>query len=154
LRAPRFRFTIRGLMSLVLVVAVYCGFWAWLRAWEARRPLMYLQQEATRAIIQEPLVALNGKGPGSRVAFLQSTKTREWSETVTTLSEPSDGSRIGSPRARVSGSNGNFALNSIKIEVFDPAYAEPWLDRLLREYRSKGWRFEVIMHSEVDSPKR
>ena len=45
LRKAPVRMTIRGMMSLVLSVAILCAGWAWgwgyLQGWEARRVTMY-----------------------------------------------------------------------------------------------------------------
>ncbi len=47
-------------------------------------------------------------------------------------------------RATVSGNNGPFSLHPIVVETYGSRLDDQWLDRLLRAYRDKGWRFKVI----------
>ena len=49
-------------------------------------------------------------------------------------------------RAILSGSNGRLAsaLAPIRVETFGSPTDAPWLDRLLKTYRERGWRYEVV----------
>jgi hypothetical protein len=145
------RMTVRGMTGLVLAVALFCGLLAAGRAhvrdWEARRARMDHQRDVTRSILQELMSdpSIPGRAsPPFRDVRLSPSGTREWSEELTTLEDRKGLDRTRS-RARVSGANGEFALKPITIEVHDPLLAGSWLDRLLREYRARGWPYRVIM---------
>jgi hypothetical protein len=158
-RRPRQRVTTRGLMRLVAVaaVALFCGAQVSLRThirnWEARRVRMDLQRDLTRTALDEAMAGLamldRGK-PGVPDAIVgPSNGTREWSIEIRKFHE---GGRLGPARVKVSGAIGEFALKPITVEVDDPVLEGPWLERLLVEYRGRGWPYVVIKqgHSKVD----
>ena len=143
---PRFRMTIRGMMVAVLAVALFLGFWSYLWNWKARRVVMYQQRDVTRSILSEAAEDLAAAGrPTSR--FRQRgdhvTYTTHWTERL----EEWDGRSVrGAPliRAAVSGANGRFTIPPIAVETYDSPSKAPWLGRLLRAYREKGWEYKVV----------
>jgi hypothetical protein len=132
-------------MLVVLTVASYLAFWDYLRRWEARRVVMQQQHEVTRSILREAEVDLAVGPPASRVLRWGDTVTytTHWTERIA-VSEGRGESGDPLLRATVSGANGRFSLPPIRVEVQGPLGDGPWLDRLLRAYRERGWRYEVI----------
>ncbi|WP_435017604.1 hypothetical protein TA3x_005222 [Tundrisphaera sp. TA3] len=135
------------MMGLVAGVALFLGFMAaqrrHLEKWEARRVVMYLQRDATQAILSEAMARVADAEPKesrSPYVFESPTRTANWSIAVRDF----QANKLGSERVKVSGANGEFALKPILIEIRDPRLVGPLLLRLEREYRERGWPFEVV----------
>jgi hypothetical protein len=147
-RNPRHRVTIRGLMRLVIAVALFLGAQVSLRNhirnWEARRVVMDFQRDLTGTVIGEAMAELAAHDRGNLrvpdVIVGPSTGTREWSIEVRKIHESGG---FGPAHVRVSGANGEFALKPITVEVDDRLLEGPWLERLLGEYRDRGWPYVV-----------
>ena len=56
-------------------------------------------------------------------------------------------------RATVTGGNGRFSLQPIIVQTYGSKVDAAWLDRLLRTYREKGWRYKVIQEAPVNTPE-
>lgn len=146
MRATRVRFTIRGLMLTVAVVAVYCAGWAYLRNWESRRTVMYQQRDITRSIILEAnqdIAAAGRTASEIRNTSDRVTYTTHWTEKLEAW-ETRQGRKQPLIRATVSGDNGRFSLAPITVEIYGSPLDGPWLERLFRAYRARGWRYRVI----------
>jgi hypothetical protein len=146
MRTPHFRLTIRQIMGLVIIAAFWCASWAYLQRWEARRTIMYQQRDITRSVIleaQQDIVAAGHSAPLIRNERPGGTYTTHWTEWLEG-SETSKGEKLSLIRATVSGDNGWFSLQPIFVEMYGSPLDAPWLDRLLRAYRKKGWRYEVV----------
>ncbi|MDR3620585.1 MAG: hypothetical protein P4L85_14635 [Paludisphaera borealis] len=149
-------------MRWVLACSLFCGQIAWLvaglRDWEARRGQMYHQQDVTKAIMEEWKTALGLiEVAGPMFDDPRRTPTSEWSENI--LAVGADGWRPTTRRMRASGSISHFSLfcifrgtrlEPITVEIFDPLFLDgPWLERLLRDYDERGWRYKVVMPSDA-----
>jgi hypothetical protein len=146
MRTPNFHLTIRQIMGLVIVAAVWCAFWAYLQRWEARRTIMYQQRDITRSIMLEAkqgIVAAGHSASEIRNDRPLGTGTAHWTEWLEAW-ENREGQKLSLIRATVSGDNGRFSLQPIIVETYGSPLDAPWLDRLLRAYREKGWRYKVI----------
>ncbi len=147
MRIPVFRLTIRQTMWLVFVAAVWCVAWVYLQRWEARRTIMYQQRDVTRSIMLEAkqdIVAAGHSDPEIHIERPLRTYTAEWTEWFEAW-ENRGGQKLSLIRATVSGDNGRFfSLQPIIVETYGSELDAAWLDRLLRTYREKGWRYKVI----------
>jgi hypothetical protein len=149
---PRIHMTTRGMMRLVLSVAVLLAFWTWgqnyLRAWEARRVVMSIQRDVTRIELQEAQADLEAAGHTDstiRREGDEATYTSHWTEKLDAW-ETRDGQRLALIRVTVSGDVGHFSLAPIVVETYGSPLDRPWLDRLLQAYRARGWRYKVIQN--------
>jgi hypothetical protein len=109
---------------------------------------MYRQQDATRAILDEAhddIAAAGRKESLFLVLGGDRSRTAEW-EVRLEAWERRDGEDRPLIRATVSGSNGRLAseLAPIRVETYGSPLDDPWLDRLTRAYRERGWRFELV----------
>jgi hypothetical protein len=146
MRTPNFRLTIRQIMGLVIVAAVWGAFWAYLQRWEARRTIMYQQLYITRSIMLEAkqdIVAAGHSASEFRNDSPLGRGTAHWTEWLEAW-ENREGQKLSLIRATVSGDNGRFSLQPIIVETYGSPLDAPWLDRLPRAYREKGWRYKVI----------
>lgn len=146
MRAIRLRFTIKGLMVVVATVAFYCALVAYVQRWESRRSLMYQQRDMTRSIILEAKQDITSAGRSASEFRNESdhvTYTSHWTEKLEAW-ETRNGQSEPLIRATVSGDCGRFSLPPILVETYGSPLDGPWLDRLLRAYRQKGWRYKVI----------
>ena len=146
MRTPDFRLTIRQTMWLVFVAAVWCVVWVYLQRWEARRTIMYQQRDITRPIMLEAkqdIVTAGHSASEIRIERPGGMYTAEWTEWLEAW-EKRDGQKLSLIRATVSGDNGRFSLQPIIVETYGSKLDAAWLDRLLRTYREKGWRYKVI----------
>lgn len=138
--------TTRGLMLAVLLVACYLGFWAYLQRWEARRVVMYQQRDVTRAVMLEAQEVIAAAGPSTarlRLGRDRRTYTSHWAERLEVW-ESRDGKEVPLIRAVVSGTNGRFSIPPIVVETYGSSRDAPWLDRLIRAYKSRGWQYTVV----------
>ncbi len=81
MRTPHFRLTIRQIMGLVIIAAYWCGTWAYLQRWEARRTIMYQQRDITKSVMleaQQDIVAAGHSAPEIRIKRPQATYTTHW----------------------------------------------------------------------------
>jgi hypothetical protein len=146
MRTPEFRLTNRQTLWLVIVAAVWCVLWVYFQRWEARRTIMYQQRDITRSIMLEAkqdIVAAGHTASEIRIERPLGTYTAEWTEWLEVW-ENRDGQKLSLIRATVSGDNGRFSLQPIIVETYGSKLDAAWLDRLLRTYRAKGWRYKVI----------
>ncbi len=146
MRTANFRFTSRNMMGLVLGAAFWCAFWVYLQRWEARRTIMYQQRDVTRSIMLEAkhdIVAAGHSASEIHIERPLGTYTAEWTEWLEAW-ENRDGQKLSLIRATVSGDNGRFSLQPIIVETYGSKLVAAWLDRLLRAYCEKGWRYKVI----------
>jgi hypothetical protein len=156
MRTPDFRLTIRQILWLVFVVAASCGAWAYLQRWEARRTMMYQQRDITRSMMLEAkqdIVAAGHSASEIRIERPLVTYTAEWTEWLE-ASENRGGQKLSLIRATVSGDNGRFSLQPIIVETYGSKLDAAWLDRLLRTYREKGWRYKVIQAAESEYSRK
>ena len=131
---------------MVLLAACYLGFWSYLQRWEARRVVMYRQRDVTRAIMEEAKedIAAAGRSVSLfRRVRDRVTYTSHWTQRLDAW-ESRDRRNVPLIRAVVSGANGRFTRPPITIEVDDSPLNAPWLERLLRAYRSNGWQYRVV----------
>ena len=141
--------TIRGMMLAVLLVACYLGFWAYVRGWEARRVVMYQQRDVTRSIMSEAKEIVTAAGRSTarlRHEGDRKTHTSHWTERLD-VCESRDGRDLPLIRAVVSGANGRFTTPPITVETYGSPLDGRWLDRLLHAYRTRGWRYRVVRHT-------
>ena len=134
------------MMALVVVAAIECAFWTSLYKCEARRPLMYQQRDVTRAIMleaQQDIAAAGHSTAEIRNERPRGTYSYEWTEWLEAW-EIRGGQKRPLIRAAVSGNDGQFALEPILVETYGSPLDAPWLDRLLRAYREKGWPYRVV----------
>jgi hypothetical protein len=146
MRKLHFRLTIRQIMGLVIIAACWCAAWAYLQRWEARRTIMYQQRDITVSVMleaQQDIVAAGHSAPEIRVERPAATYTTHWTEWLDG-SETRKGQKLSLIRATVSGENGAFSLQPIIVETYGSPLDAPWLDRLLRAYREKGWHYKVV----------
>jgi hypothetical protein len=146
MRVPRRRYTIRWLMLVVAIVAVFCAEWAYMRRWESRRVGMYQQRDLTRSIFlaaKQDLAAAGHSAAETRVESDRVTYTTHWTEKLEAW-ETAQGRRQPLIGVTVSGDNGYFTLPPIVVETHGGTSDDLWLDRLLRAYRERGWRYKVI----------
>ncbi len=142
--------TVRWLMAVTLGVAMVGGLLASERnhrqGWEMRRAELARQRDQTVAFLDQPLPGPTRSGEASPASLRigPSASTRLWSVEVRQSDTLTTPITSGSSRVRVSGANGEYSLAPIKIEVNDPLLEGPWLERLLTQYRERGWRYEVV----------
>jgi hypothetical protein len=149
MRTSDFRLTIRQTMWLVIVAAGWCASWAYIQRWEARRTIMYQQRDLTRLIMveaKEDTVTAGHSASEIRMERPLETYTAEWREWLEAW-ENRGGQNLSLIRATVSGDNGWFSLQPIIVETYGSKLDAAWLNRLLRTYREKGWRYKVIRAS-------
>lgn len=133
-------------MLAVAFVAVFCGGLAYLQRWESRRAVMYQQRDMTRSIMLEAKQDIATAGHSASVFRNESdrvTYTSHWTEKLEAW-ETRNGQRQPLIRATVSGDNGRFSLPPISIETYGSPLDDPWIDRLLKAYRAKGWRYKIV----------
>jgi hypothetical protein len=140
------RVTIRGMMALVICAALWCNFWVWLQRWEARRSVMYQQRDITQSIMQQAKQDIFAAGRSASKLDIDRPRaayTPHWTEWLEAW-ENCGGEKRYLVRATVSGDNGQFSLQPIVVETYGSPLNAPWVDRLLRAYRERGWRYKVI----------
>jgi hypothetical protein len=137
-------------MCIVLSVAMCCAFWVWgrdyLARWEARRVVMYQQRDVTRSIILEAgddIAAAGHTEWAIRDEHDRATYTTHWTEKLEAW-QTRDGQKQPLIRATISGENGRFSLPPIIVETYGSPLDQRWLDRLLRTYRERGWKYRVV----------
>ncbi|WP_068420793.1 hypothetical protein [Planctomyces sp. SH-PL62] len=145
MRTPRFRFTVLGLTGTVVLLACLAATAVHLRRWQARQDALSLQRLVTRSVMErarEEIAAAGRASPWFRVVYGPDAASR-WTDH---LEAWEDFDRRGRPliRVTVSGANHASALAPIRVETYDSELLFPWLDRLLRDYRDRGWRYEVV----------
>ncbi|AMV40684.1 hypothetical protein [Planctomyces sp. SH-PL62] len=145
---PRRRSSILGLMLAVALVAWCLALVVHLRNWEARRVEMYRQRDESLLLLEAArgdLAAAAHPAADFVVRDAGTGRTADWRLEVVGR-EDRDGRRPAAHRAILSGSNGRLAsaLAPIRVETFGSPSDVPWLDRLLRAYRERGWRYEVV----------
>jgi hypothetical protein len=146
MRTLHFRLTIRQVMGLVIIAAYWLAFWVWLQRWEVRRTIMYQQRDITQSVMveaQQDIIAAGHSAPVIRNERPAATYTTHWTEWLDG-SETRNGQKLSLIRATVSGDNGWFSLQPITVETYGSPLDTPWLDRLLRAYRGKGWNYKVV----------
>jgi hypothetical protein len=117
---------------------------------------MYQQRDITRSIMLEAkqdIVAAGHSASGIRIERPLGTYTAEWTELLEAW-ENRDGQKPSLIRATVSGDNGRFSLQPIIVEKYESKLDAAWLDRLLRTYREKGWRYKVIQAAESEYSRK
>ncbi|WP_406695481.1 hypothetical protein V5E97_31125 [Singulisphaera sp. Ch08] len=151
MQRPRSRMTIRWMMLLVVLVASVLSFWAYLDRWERRRVVMYQQQGVTRSIMlvaEEDFAAAGHTRSQFRQVGTSKAYTDHWTERLEAWGSR-DGRDVLLLRAVVSGANGRFRAPPISVEIDGFPFESPWLDRLLRAYRTKGWQYRVVRRSNL-----
>jgi hypothetical protein len=143
-RTPR----ITTLMGLVMLAAYECAIWVYLQRWEARRSIMYEQRDITQSIMQQAkqdTIAAGHSASKIDIVRPQGTYTAQWTEWLEAW-ENRGGEKLSLIRATVSGDNGQLwqsSLQPIVVETYGSPLDGPWVDRLLRAYRERGWRYKV-----------
>jgi hypothetical protein len=156
MRTTDFRWTIRQTIWWVILAALWCGVWVYFQRWEARRKIMYQQQDVTRSIVLEAkqeIVATGHLASEIRIERPVGTYTAKWTEWFE-ASENRTGQKLSLIRATVSGDNGRFSLQPIIVETYGSKLDAAWLDRLPRTYREKGWRYKVIQGVESEYSRK
>jgi hypothetical protein len=147
LRIPRLSMTIRGVMLAMIPIALWLGLRVHVQRWDARRIVMYQQRDVTRSIMAEVGEDFVAAGPPAERRWRsvdRATSRSRWTERLDAW-ESRGGKDVPLIRARVSGANGEFAIRPIIVETYGAPPDAPWLDRLLRAYRARGWRYETVV---------
>ena len=155
---PRVRFSVRGLLVGVLVAGLICGGFARWYARRAQRQALIAQLQVQRQVtgsaksgISEAIADLIDAG---RSLSFTSDDTfdpdrDQWTAQLDAY-EVRDGRRIPLIVVEVSGGREGDALRPITIKAAGASLEGPFLDRLIRDYRARGWRHEVIALPAAD----
>jgi hypothetical protein len=141
-------------MVAVLVVGLICGGLARRYARLLRRQdliaQLHLQQQVTDSVIREmhgDIAAAGRKGFSYWTG--DSFGLDDWATQINADDGP-DGRRIPLIFVAVSGGCDEDILRPITIETAGASLEKPLIDRLIRAYRARGWRHEVVPLPAVD----
>jgi hypothetical protein len=138
------RVTIRGMMICAALWSA--ASWVLLLRWDARRTVLYQQRDITRSIMEQAKQDIFVAGHSASKIEIDrplASYTAHWTEWLEAW-EDGGGEKRYLIRAAVSGDNGQFSLQPILVETYGSPLDAPWVDRLVRAYRERGWRYKVI----------
>ena len=158
LATGRRRMILRYLMSVSVMVALWCGFVVSIRShnrwWAEQRSDMDLQRSSTTSFLSQGssgVLAPDGSLPAT-IQVGPSSGTWDWFVEIRQL-KPSDPiNPVGLQLFRISSSVSLWGLQPLKIEYCVPDLENPVLQNLIDEYRRRGWLYELIPVSLLNQP--
>lgn len=146
----RRRPTTRHRLRMAAVVAAALGLVAiervHSRGWEIRRSQLATQRDTTQAILAQILTEMAATDrQGSKRLYLLAGqgKSRPAAWSIAVKDSETDGGQSSPDLVKVSGANGEFALEPISIVIHDARFRDSLFKRLSAAYGRMGWRFEV-----------
>ncbi len=158
-RRRRFTFGIRGLMLLVLVVAICCGMLVSAVDLKRREAKMWTEIIAQQVVtfetlhIPDPVISQFSSTQPLQFGGSNRRDGRRWQDSDSSWVDEKEQRRYRTRIAVAGGApDGSTALDPIVIEDRGGELNAHFIAKLVAAYQAKGWAYRVVTKSSVQAP--